>query len=160
MIENNIFKFKRSPVDWKFDISQIFTIIKSDEETLEKPQRTLELKTQRFKEIDPSWELVEETLHAVEIHKHHFDYNNFCILGFISSPENYIQTVYCSAGGWRLEWREYYLRGGYTHYFAQISSNSEDGGTIQQFQAVIDAFHAFYYNKSWTEDLIWLAYNI
>ena len=165
-MENSVIELKRSPADWKFDISRFLVAFEPDEKTLENPQRTLELKTPDFYEIDPSWELVEETLRAVEKNRHHFRYHNFCILGFIAPPKDYIQTVYpCpdvegQPSGWRLEWRKYHPDSKYSHYFAQMTSDFENSDTIPQFQTVIDAFHAFYYNKPWAEHLNWLVYSI
>ena len=157
---------KRSSVDWKFDAAKFTPVVDPDGEPFEKPQRTLALTTQKLHEIDPPWQLVAETLRAVARNKHRFGYHNFCVLACIAAPENYIQTVYprpeskrCP-GGWRLERREYSSDGGYTHYFAQMASAPEDSDTVPQFQTVIDAFHAFYYNKSWPENVHWQVYNI
>jgi len=130
------------------------------DQLLNRQQKSINLITPEINEVDPAWDVIEETLRDVKKNKHYYDFHHFCILSYIESPMNYIQTVYHrSAGEWILEFRELFHDGGYVHYKARLKSYPEYRRFVD-FRTVISAFNAFYYGSSWPDNFVWEKFNI
>lgn len=124
------------------------------------PQKSMLLQTPEIKEFNPSWETIELTLQALAVQKSRFEGHHFCVLEYVETPLNYIQTVFhFPAKAWRLEARFWHPDGSYEHYFARLPGEKKQD-CISDMVSLMNAFRVFYYSGKCDDLLEWVPYDI